>query len=122
MDDCQNEARRGHQRKDAPVRPFDVGEGERESGGDEELARGGRGQVEGRVGAALGGRKSRHADLGADDRDRGADTPEERVAGLVGDEKSERREHRRLVQDDLGWIEEGDPRDERRKPCQSGKA
>ena len=63
----------------------------------------------------MSGRERRDADLGAHDRDRGPDAPEERVARLVGDEKRERREHGGLVQDDLGRIEEGDAGDEREK-------
>ena len=49
------------------------------------------------------------------DRDRRADAPEERVAGLVGDEQRERREHGGLVQDDLGRVDERDTRNERQK-------
>ena len=60
-------------------------------------------------------RERRDADLRAHDRDRRADSLEERVAGLVGDEERERRQHGRLVQDDLGRVEEGDARDEREK-------
>ncbi len=54
-------------------------------------------------------------DLGTYDRDRRAHAPEERVAGLVGDQKRERCEHGGLVQDDLRRIEEGDACDEREK-------
>ena len=115
MDDRQDKARGGDGREHAPVRPLDVGEREGERRRDEQLAGRRRGQAERRVGAAVGRRECRHADLGADDRDRRTDAPEERVAGLVGDEKCERREHGGLVQDDLGWIEERDPSDERQK-------
>ncbi len=62
------------------------------------------------------GRQRRHGDGAEDDRDGRADAPEERPAGLVGDEERDRRQHGRLVQDDLGRVEEADPRDEREEP------
>ena len=46
----------------------------------------------------------------------GSDPPEHGVAGLVGNEHREWREHARLVQDDLGGIDERDLCDEREEP------
>ena len=58
MDDRQDEARGGDRREHLPVRPLDVGERECERGGNEQLARGRRGQRQRRVGAAVSRREA----------------------------------------------------------------
>ncbi len=112
VDDGEHEPRRGDRREQAAARRLDVGERERQRGGQQDLARGRCRQAERGVGAAVVGRECGHGDRAQDDGDGRADPPEERPACLVRDQQRHRRQHRRLVQHDLGGIEEADPRDE----------
>jgi hypothetical protein len=122
MDDGQDESGCGRRGEEAARRPLDVRERERERGRHQELPRRGRREPERGVGAAVRGCERRHGHLSANDRERRPDAAEERVARLVGNEQRQRREHRGLVQDDLGRVEEATRATSARKPCQSGKA
>ena len=116
VDDRQHEPCGGDGRERGAARSLDVGEREGEGGRKEDLARGRRREAERGVGAAVVRCQRRHRDGAEDDGDGRADAPEERPTGLVGDEERDRRQHGRLVQDDLGRVEEADPRDEREEP------
>ena len=112
MDDGEYERGEARTREKAEGRPPHRREGERERRRHEELPRRCRGQGERGVGAAVSRRHRSYGD-GSSGRDGSRRHPaEHRVAGLVGDEHGQRREHCRLVEHHLGRIGEGDLRDE----------
>ena len=115
MDHGQGEPRGGGRGEQAARRPLDVGERQRERRRNQQLPRRRRRQPERGVGTTVRGSKRRHGHLGADDRDRRPDAAEEGIAGLVGDEKGERRQHRGLVQDDVRRVEKGNAGNESEK-------
>ena len=115
MDDGEHEPGgrgRGEQRARRPRRGCDR---QRQCGWDEELPRSRRRQPERGVGAAAVRRERRDPDLREDDRDRRPHAAEERPPRLVRHEQRQRREHRRLVEDDVCRIDEGDASDERQE-------
>ena len=111
--DREHEARSGR-RRDEPERRRPHGlERQRERGRHEELPRRGRGQREEDVGAAHPRGERDHRHLRRRGHARSPGPPEERPAGLEGDEHRERREDRRKVRDDPLRILARELRDER---------
>jgi hypothetical protein len=113
VDDGEHESRRGNRGQETAARPLDIGERKGQRGGEQELACPCGRQPERGVGAAGRRGERRHGDGAADDGDGWAYPAEERVAGLVGHEQGHRGEHRRLVEHDVGRIDECDAGDER---------
>ena len=101
--------------QERPARCLHVREDERERRWHEQLARGGRRQVEHAVRAAVPGRQGDQRHLREGGRNARAGRAKERVPRLVGEEQRKRHEHAGLVQDGKRGVDSGEPRHRRQE-------